>query len=80
MSRYVEQGGGRAQPRLVTWEDETLVGKLQSLLRSRNDQNEQRRKRSKRLRYFLTVWGAMHWAERVERGRAALARRGHISL
>jgi len=64
----------------MTWEDETLVGKLQSLLRSRNDQTEQRRKRSKRLRYFLTVWGAMHWAERVERRRAALARRGHISL
>jgi hypothetical protein len=64
----------------MTWEEETLVGKLQSLFRSRDDQNEQRRKRSKRMRYFLTVWGAIHWAERVERRRAALARRGHISL
>jgi len=64
----------------MTWEDETPVGKLQSRLRSRNDQTEQRRKRSKRLRYFLTVWGAMHWAERLERRRASVARRGHISL
>ena len=64
----------------MTWEDETLVGKLQRLLRSRAEQDEQRRKRSRRIRYFLTVWGAMHWAERVERRRATLARRGHISL
>jgi hypothetical protein len=64
----------------MTWEEETLVGKLQSFFRSRAEQNEQRRKRSKRMRYFLTVWGAMHWAERVERRRTALARRGHISL
>jgi hypothetical protein len=63
----------------MTWE-ETLVEKLQWLSRPRADQTDERRKRSKRLRHFLTVWGALHWAERVDRRRILPARRGHISL
>jgi hypothetical protein len=64
----------------MTWEEEMLMDRRQGPLRSKGDPDEKRRKRSKRLRYFLTVWGAKHWAERVDGRRIVPARRGHISL
>ena len=54
----------------MTWEEDTRVERLLQLLRSRtwNAQTakEAQRLRSNRMRYFLTVFGAAHWAERVE--------------
>lgn len=38
------------------------------------------RKRHERIRQFLTVFGATHWADRVEARRTPIARRGHIAL
>ena len=54
----------------MTWEEDTLVERLLQLFRARgtgNAQaaNEAQRRRSDRMRYFLTVFGATHWAERV---------------
>jgi hypothetical protein len=59
-----------AQAPPMTWEEDTIVERLLRLFRSRatdvqvND--EAQRRRSDRLRYFLTAFGAAHWAERVE--------------
>ena len=54
----------------MTWEEDTIVKRLLELLdprataRAQKD-NDARRNRSDRIRYFLTVFGATHWAERV---------------
>jgi hypothetical protein len=64
----------------MTWEEDMPVGKQDLPFRSQASEDEARRKRSKRIRYFLTVWGAMHWAERVEGRSIDAPRRGHISL
>lgn len=66
----------------MTWEEDTLVEGLRKLLRPRtgNRDNDAQRTRSNRMRYFLTVFGSTHWAERVEGRRVPLARRGNIAL
>jgi hypothetical protein len=55
----------------MTWEENTAVERLLRLLRPRETEsaqadNDPQRRRSNRMRYFLTVFGAAHWAERVE--------------
>jgi hypothetical protein len=55
----------------MTWEEDTLVERLLRLFRSTRAQNahaddEAQRRRSNRLRYFMSTFGAAHWAERVE--------------
>jgi len=65
----------------MTWEEDTLMDRLRQLFRSRgrNLSNDAQRTRSNRMRYFLTVFGSQHWAERVD-GRRIPARRGNIAL
>ena len=64
----------------MTWEEDTLMDRLRQLFRSRgtNRSNEAQRTRSNRMRYFLTVFGSQHWAERVD-GRRTPARHGNIA-
>lgn len=55
----------------MTWEEDPLVERLLRLFRSRGIENAQadndaQRRRSDRLRYFLSAFGAAHWAERTE--------------
>ena len=55
----------------MTWEEDTLVERLLRLFRLIRTENahaaeEAQRRRSDRLRYFLTAFGAAHWAERVD--------------
>ena len=55
----------------MTWEEDTFMDRLRQLFRSRRNEIKQpddatQRRRSYRLRYFLTVFGSEHWAERVE--------------
>ena len=73
----------QAQAPQMTWEEDTLMDRLRQLFRSRagNAQadNEVQRRRSNRMRYFLTAFGSQHWAERVD-GRRIPARRGNIAL
>jgi hypothetical protein len=69
----------------MTWEEDTLVERLRHLFRPRASRNTQpddeaRQRRSNRMRYFLTVFGSTHWAERVEGRRIPLARRGNVAL
>ena len=66
----------------MSWEEDPSMERLRDLLRPHGypySEADARRKRSKRLRYFLTVFGAMHWADRVE-SRRRIARRGRIAL
>ena len=67
----------------MTWEEDTLMDRLRQLFRSRvstaQADNEVQRRRSNRMRYFLTVFGSRHWAERVD-GRRIPARHGNIAL
>jgi hypothetical protein len=68
----------------MSWEEDTTVERLRQLFRSRGTPNAQpdheaQRRRSNRMRYFLTVFGDQHWAERVD-GRRIPARRGNIAL
>jgi len=67
----------------MTWEEDTLMDRLRQLFRSRagsaQADNEVQRRRSNRMRYFLTVFGTQHWAERVD-GRRIPARHGNIAL
>jgi hypothetical protein len=66
----------------MTWEEDTTVEFLRHLFGSRSDEHasdDEQRRRSNRIRYFLTVFGSQHWAERVE-GRRVPARRGNIAL
>ena len=54
----------------MSWEEDTLMDRLRQLFGSRiksaQADNEAQRRRSNRMRYFLTVFGSQHWAERVE--------------
>jgi hypothetical protein len=68
----------------MSWEEDTIVERLRQLFRPRGTPNpepdpEEQRRRSNRMRYFLTVFGSQHWAERVD-GRRIPARRGNIAL
>ena len=67
----------------MTWEEDTLMDRLRQLFRSRVNSaqrdNEAQRRRSNRMRYFLTVFGSQHWAERVD-GQRIPARRGNVAL
>jgi hypothetical protein len=66
----------QAQSPPMTWEEDTLVERLRQLFRSRfrtaKQDTEAQRRRSNRMRYFLTVFGSVHWAERVEGRRTAI--------
>jgi hypothetical protein len=66
----------QAQSPPMTWEEDTLVERLRQLFRSRfrtaKQDTETQRRRSNRMRYFLTVFGSVHWAERVEGRRTAI--------
>jgi len=83
MSWMIVRVAIQAQARPMTWEEDTLVDRLRQLFRSRvkgaQADNEARRTRSNRMRYFLTVFGSQHWSERVD-GRRIPARRGNIAL
>ena len=55
----------------MTWEEDTAVERLLRLLRPRGTENTQadddpQRRRSNRMRYFMSAFGAAHWAERTE--------------
>jgi len=71
------------QAPFMTWEEDTFVERLRHLFRPRRsprpDGDDAQRRRSNRMRYFLTVFGSQHWAERVD-GRRFPARRGNIAL
>jgi hypothetical protein len=59
-----------AQAPPMSWEEDTIMDRLRQLFRSRRNNikqadNETQRRRSNRMRYFLTVFGSQHWAERV---------------
>lgn len=65
----IVRAASKAHSLPMTWEEETLMDRLRQLFRARiNTQAdlEAQRRRSNRMRYFLTVFGAHHWAERVE--------------
>jgi hypothetical protein len=74
---------GSAQAPTMSWEEDTVVERLRLLFRSRGNtqrDTEAQRRRSNRMRSFLTVFGATHWAERIEGRRIPTARRGQIAL
>jgi len=55
----------------MSWEEDTLMDRLRQLFGLRRIDLKQPdsatlRRRSYRMRYFLTVFGSEHWAERVE--------------
>ena len=81
MSWVIVRDATGAQAPPMTWEEDTLMDRLRQLFRSRgtNRSKEAQRTRSNRMRYFLTVFGTQHWAERVD-GRRIPARRGNIAL
>jgi hypothetical protein len=83
MSWVIVRGAIQAQAPPMTWEEDTLMDRLRQLFRSRvngtQQDDEAQRRRSNRMRYFLTVFGSQHWAERVD-GRRIPARRGNIAL
>ena len=67
----------------MSWEEETIVERLRHLFRPRpkwQPDTDAQRRRSNRMRYFLTVFGSTHWAERVDGRRVPAARSGHIAL
>jgi hypothetical protein len=77
MSWVIVRVATRAQSPPMTWEEETHVNHLRQLFRSRGIENAQhdneaQRRRSNRIRNFLTAFGSTHWAERVEDRRIAL--------
>ena len=82
MSWLIVHGMTWVQAPPMTWEEETLMERLRHLFRPRRiprSETEAQRTRSNRMRYFLTVFGAQHWAERVDGGRVP-SRRGNIAL
>jgi hypothetical protein len=83
MSCVIVRAVMQAQARSMTWEEDTFMDRLRQLFRSRASSaqadNEVQRRRSNRMRYFLTVFGSQHWADRVD-GRRVPARRGNIAL
>jgi hypothetical protein len=83
MSCVIVPGAASAQAPTMSWKEDTVVERLRLLFRPRvNTQpdTEAQRRRSNRMRYFLTVFGATHWAERTEARRIPMARRGQIAL
>jgi hypothetical protein len=71
MSCVIVPFGIEAQCPSMSWEEDTLMDRLRQLFRLRRADNKQpddatQRRRSNRMRYFLTVFGSQHWAERVE--------------
>jgi hypothetical protein len=71
MSCVIVRAPASAQAPSMTWEEDPLVERLLRLFRSRGTENAQadneaQRRRSDKLRYFLTAFGAAHWAERIE--------------
>jgi hypothetical protein len=68
MSCVIVNVAARVQAPPMTWEEDTRVEHLRQLLRSwsiaRAD-NEARRRRSNRIRDFLTVFSSEHWVGRV---------------
>jgi hypothetical protein len=70
MSCVIVRDAMQEQAPPMTWEEDTLMDRLRQLFRSRANSaqagNDALRIRSNRMRYFLTVFGAQHWAERVE--------------
>ena len=71
MSCVIVRDTFQAQAPPMTWEEDTLMDRLRQLFRSRRVEIKQpddatQRRRSNRLRYFLTAFGSQHWAERVE--------------
>jgi hypothetical protein len=83
MSWVIVRSAMQAHARSMTWEEDTLMDRLRHLFRwragSAQADNEVQRRRSNRMRYFLTVFGSQHWAERVD-GRRIPARHGNIAL
>jgi len=82
MSWVIVRDAMRVQAPPMTWEEDTLMERLRHLLsprRTPRPDSEEQRRRSNRMRYFLTVFGSQHWAERVD-GRRIPARRGNIAL
>ena len=60
----------QAQSPPMSWEEDTHMDRLRQLLfgsrvKSAQADNEAQRIRSNRMRFFLTIFGAEHWAERV---------------
>jgi hypothetical protein len=82
MSWVIVPISARVQAPPMTWEEGTFVDRLGQLFRSRatttRQDSEAQRRRSNRMRYFLTVFGSQHWAERVD-GRRVPARRGNVA-
>ena len=70
MSWLIVRAAAGVQAPRMTWEENTLMDRLRQLFRSRvksaQADNEAQRRRSNRMRYFLTIFGAEHWAERIE--------------
>jgi hypothetical protein len=71
MSCVIVRGRFSAQAPSMSWEEDPLMERLFRLFRSTRVQNahaddEAQRRRSGRLRYFLSAFGAAHWAERTE--------------
>jgi hypothetical protein len=70
MSWVIVRGPAPAQSPPMTWEEDTLVERLLRFFRSHAAESAQadddaQRRRSNRMRYFLDVFGATHWAERT---------------
>jgi hypothetical protein len=70
MSCLIVRHASQVQSPLMSWEEDTIMDRLRQLFRSRRinvkqADSETLRRRSNRLRYFLTVFGSQHWAERV---------------
>jgi hypothetical protein len=70
MSCVIVRGPLSAQAPPMSWEEDPLVERLLRLFRSTRIESahagdEAQRRRSGRLRYFLSAFGAAHWAERV---------------
>ena len=84
MSWVIVRDATQVQAPPMTWEEDTLMDRLRQLFGSHGSNGarpskEAQRTRSNRMRYFLTVFGTQHWADRVD-GRRVPARRGNIAL
>jgi hypothetical protein len=69
MSWVIVRVASRVQAPPMSWEENTQMDRLRQLFRLRvksaQADNEAQRIRSNRMRFFLTIFGAEHWAERV---------------
>jgi hypothetical protein len=71
MSWVIVRNAAQEQSPLMSWEEDTIMDRLRQLFRTRRTtikqtDSEAQRRRSNRMRYFLTVFGVQHWAERVD--------------